>query len=74
MVNKFFLCEEKIFALQRFFWHYCTGFPDWVQPVGGHFGQNDQKLHENYKINVFVRSYTFDCFLKDKFLRKQSEV
>ena len=22
-------------------------------PVGGQFGQNDQKLHENYKISVF---------------------
>ena len=33
----------------------CTspGFPIRVQLAGEHFGQNDQKLHENYKINIF---------------------
>ena len=30
----------------------CAGFPNWVRLVGGGFGQNGQKLHENYKINI----------------------
>ena len=29
------------------------GFPIRIQLVGGHFRQNDQKLDENYKINIF---------------------
>ena len=30
-----------------------SGFPIRVRLVGGHFGQNWQKLDENYKINIF---------------------
>ena len=29
------------------------GFPEWGQLVGGQFGQNGQKLHENDKIDIF---------------------
>ena len=29
------------------------GFPIRIQLMGGHFRQNDQKLDENYKINIF---------------------
>ena len=28
------------------------GFPKWAELVGRQFGQNGQKLHENYKINI----------------------
>ena len=28
-------------------------FPNWGRLVGGQFGQNGQKLHENYKIGIF---------------------
>ena len=31
-----------------------AGFSNWIRLVGGHFRQNDQKLHENYKINILV--------------------
>ena len=30
-----------------------SGFPKWSKLVGGQYGQNDQKLHEYYKINMF---------------------
>ena len=30
-----------------------TGFPKWGRLVGGEFRKNGQKLHENYKINIF---------------------
>ena len=33
---------------------YYTGFPKCGQLVGGQFGQNDQKLHENYKIGIWL--------------------
>ena len=34
--------------------YHSTGFPNWGQLVGGgQFGQNGQKLHENYKIGIF---------------------
>ena len=31
-----------------------SGFPKWGRLVGGQFGQNGQKLHENGKIGIFV--------------------
>ena len=30
-----------------------AGFPNRGRLVGGQFGQNSQKLHENYKIGIF---------------------
>ena len=30
-----------------------AGFPNWGRLVGGQFGQNGQKLHENDKIGIF---------------------
>ena len=30
-----------------------SGFPNWGRLVGGQFGQNGQKPHENYKIGIF---------------------
>ena len=33
---------------------YSSGFPITIWLVGGHFGQNWQKLNENYKINIFM--------------------
>ena len=30
-----------------------SGFPKWGRFVGEQFGQNGQKLHEDYKINIF---------------------
>ena len=28
------------------------GFPKWTQLMGKQFWQNDQKLRENYKVNI----------------------
>ena len=33
--------------------HHSTGFPNWGRLVGGQLGQNGQKLHENYIIDIF---------------------
>ena len=33
--------------------HVNAGFPKWGWLVGGQFGENGQKLHENDKIGIF---------------------
>ena len=33
-----------------------SGFPKWGRFVGEQFGQNGQKLHEDYKINIWQNS------------------
>ena len=61
-VRKDLLCVRKVSVVPpRDFIKYhkwkitcLSGFPVRIRLVGWYFGQNDQKLHEIYKINIYV--------------------
>ena len=54
LINCAVTTHGKLYPLifERELWQYMAGFPQYDRLVAaGQFGQNDQKLHENYKMN-----------------------
>ena len=47
MISNFKICQRVFLQVN------IPIFPNRVRLVGGHFGQNGQKVHDNYKSNIF---------------------